>query len=374
MDDMEEAAARAPRRKRRLRKEIKWTLTAFGVVLALEYLVLPQLGGVRKSLHQVDHINLAYVVAGVVLEALALVAYAQLTYTVLPAGGPKRGKVLQIDLSSLAVSHVVPGGTAPGAALSYRLFTQEGVGGADAGFAIAMQGVGSAVVLNVIFWVALLISLFVRGYNPLYAVAAGAGVLLMGTFATVVILLTRGRHRAADTVRRLADRVPFLDGEQLGAAVQRVADRLQILAVQRDLLRRAVAWAAANWLLDAASLWVSIAAFGHLTSPIYVLVAYGLANILAVIPVTPGGLGVVEGVLAPTLAGFGVANPLLPVLLYRLWNFWLPIPVGGAAYVSLRFSGEGWRQRLQDLRNEVVEAEHHVGMRLTDDGKPTSNT
>ena len=38
-------------------------------------------------------------------------------------------------------------------------------------------------------------------------------------------------------------------------------------------------------------------------SPVDLLVAYGLANILAVIPITPGGLGVVEGVLIPTLVG-----------------------------------------------------------------------
>ena len=43
-----------------------------------------------------------------------------------------------------------------------------------------MQGVGSAVVLNVLFWLALLVSLFIHGYNPLYAVAGGAGVVLMG--------------------------------------------------------------------------------------------------------------------------------------------------------------------------------------------------
>jgi len=362
---------RAPRRKRRLRKEVKWTLSAFVIVIVLEYVVLPELGGARKSFHQIDHINLAYVFAGVLLEAAALLAYTQLTKTVLPADGPKRGRILQINLSSLAVSHVVPGGTAPGAALSYRLFTEEGVRGADAGFALAMQGVGSAVVLNVIFWLALFVSLFTHGYNPLYAVAAGAGVLMMGTFAAAVILLTRGRHRAVDLVHRLADKVPFLDGDQLASAVQRVADRLAVLYVQKDLLRRAIAWAAANWLLDAASLWVSIAAFGKFASPIDVLVAYGLANILAVIPVTPSGLGVVEGVLVPTLAGFGVKSPLLPVLLYRLWNFWLPIPVGGAAYLSLRFSDVGWIQRLRDLRNEVVEeTQHGTVMPFDEMGRP----
>jgi uncharacterized protein (TIRG00374 family) len=285
-----------------------------------------------------------------------LVAYAQLTRAVLPPPPPSRGKLLRIDLSTLALSHVVPGGTAGGAALGYRLLTQEQVSGADTGFALAMQGVGSAVVLNVLFWLALLISLFLRGYNPLYAIAAGAGVLLMTTFAVVVVLLTRGHRRLVDGVRRIGTSIPFIDAERLADAVDRFANRLRTFTAQPQVLRRAIVWAALNWLFDAASLWVCVAAFHTLISPVYLLVAYGLAYILAVIPITPGGLGIIEGVLVPTLVGFGVPNKaiaLLAVLIYRFFNFWLPIPVGGLCYLSLRFSGEGWRQRLRHVSDSA---------------------
>ena len=74
-------------------------------------------------------------------------------------------------------------------------------------------------------------------------------------------------------------------------------------------------------------------------SPIDLWVAYGLANVLAAIPITPAGLGVVEGVLIPTIVGFGVPHgqAILAVLAYRLVNFWVPIPIGGAAYASLQW-------------------------------------
>jgi len=252
------------------------------------------------------------------------------------------------------MSHVVPGGSAPATALSYRLLTESGVEGPDAGFALATQGLGSAVVLNAIFWAVLLISLFIHGYNPLYLVAAGVGVVLIGAFAAVVLLLLEGRDRAVEVVHRLADKLPFLDGDRTAALIRRIADRMRTLVADRELLRRAVGWAAANWLLDAASLWVFIAAFGRLISPIDLLVAYGLANILAVIPITPGGLGVIEGVLIPTLSGFGLDKGVatVAVLSYRLVNFWFPIPVGGGCYLSLRLeSVHGFRQRLQEVRN-----------------------
>jgi len=70
-------------------------------------------------------------------------------------------------------------------------------------------------------------------------------------------------------------------------------------------------------------------------------VAYGLANVLAAIPITPSGLGAVEGALIPTLVWFHVptATAIFGVLAYRLVNFWLPVPAGALAYLSLRATG-----------------------------------
>ncbi|HTZ10690.1 MAG TPA: YbhN family protein [Acidimicrobiales bacterium] len=327
----------APRRRRRIPREVRWGVTALAVAI-VGYFLLPDLAGARRDLNQLARVRVPYLVAGVVLEAAALCAYAELTRTVLPGHAVRRSRLLRIDLSSLAVSHVVPGGTAPGTGLAYRLLVDTGVPGADAGFALAMQGVGSAVVLNALFWSALVVSIFLHGFNPLYGVAAGVGVVLMAAFAGSVLLLLRGRHWAVDAVRRMADHIPFLNGDSVARGVENLATRLQQLVDQPVLLRRAVVWAVANWLLDASCLWVFIAAFGKLVSPIDLMVAYGLANVLAVIPITPSGLGVIESVLIPTLVGFGVPSnkAILAVLGYRLVNFWLPIPVGGIAYLSLR--------------------------------------
>ncbi|MGD0379938.1 MAG: YbhN family protein [Acidimicrobiales bacterium] len=352
---MEAGIEVAPRR-RRVRRQVKWGLYAVFLFLILEYLVLPQLAGARKSVNLLGKINVAYVIVGVILEAASLLAYSQLTHTVLHHEGPHRSRLLRVNLSSLSVSHIMPGGTAPGTAVAFRLLMQSGVSGADAGFALGMQGVGSALVLNAILWLALLVSVFIHGYSALYAVAAGAGVVLMGLFAGLVLALTRGRERSIETLRRWAAPVPFLDGDKLAVQAHRVAERLGQFLAEPQLLTRAIAWAAAFWLLDAASLFVFIAALGKIVSPIDLLVAYGLAQVLAVIPITPSGLGVIEGVLIPTLVGFGVPREtaILGVLGYRLVNFWLPIPVGGIAYLSLRFSGEGWGQRLRHAREEVA--------------------
>jgi uncharacterized protein (TIRG00374 family) len=323
------------------------------LALIIEYLVVPQLAGPRKVAHLLTQVNPFLLLAGVGLEAGALVCYAQLTRTVLP-GGDKLGlgTLQRIQLSTLSVSHCAPGGSATGTALGYRLMTQAGVPRSDVGFALAMQGIGSAVVLNVILWLALIVSIPVWGFSPVYLTAAGVGVVLLGLAGVLMFLLTRGEQWVGMRLERMTSRLPFVDGTAVRRFFEQVAARLQEVGQQRRVLLRAFLWAGANWLLDAASLAVFLGAFGHWVNPDDLLVAYGLANVLAVIPITPGGLGVVEATLTSVLVGFGTPRgvAITGVIVYRLVNFWLPIPLGGLAYLSLQVNPGGSLERGEHAR------------------------
>ena len=368
------ASPEQPRRGARLRQwwrspPFRWTVAIIILFFILEYLLLPDLANARRSLALLGRVNVVGLLVAVGLEVISLLAYAELTHTVLSPGAPRRTVLFRVNMSSLAVSHVVPGGTAAGTAVGYRLLTELDVPSGAAAFGLATQGVGSAVVLNVIFFLALLISIPLTGYNPLYGFAAILGVILIGLFAGTVVLLTRGQRAALERLHGWAKKVPFVNADKLTSLVQTIADRLEILLRDRALLVHALEWAAANWLFDAASLWVFILAFDHVVSPIDLLVAYGLANILAVIPITPGGLGVVEGVLITTLIGFHVpkAIAILGVLSYRLVNFWLPIPGGGIAYLSLRFAREdnARSEASDELPSHDERARHRILRRHT---------
>ena len=101
---------------------------------------------------------------------------------------------------------------------------------------------------------------------------------------------------------------------------------------------RALAFAAANRMLDYAALVASLYAVGARARPSMVLLAYVIALGLALIPITPGGLGFVEAGLTTilVLAGVSTDQAVLGTLLYRLISFWLPIPIGALAWA-------GWR-------------------------------
>jgi uncharacterized protein (TIRG00374 family) len=335
-------------------RPLRHGITLFIVLVFVEYVAIPSFlhSKARSSLSQLGRVNFFWLLGGVALEAAALVAYARLTQSVLPKDGPSLSKILRIDLSTLAVSHVIPGGTAGGTGLGYRLLTSSGVSGADAGFALATQGIGSAVVLNAMLWTALVISIPLHGFNSAYVTVALVGAVLLAAFGFLVLSLTRGQDRAAAALGAVARRTPWVTEEQMQNLVERLSTRLKTLGSDRQLLEHAVLWAAANWLFDAASLWAFVAAYGHVTSPIDLFVAYGVANILAAVPLTPGGLGIVEAVAATTLIGFRVPAGVawLGVISWRLFNFWLPIPVGAGAYLSLRVRrGAGLHERRQAL-------------------------
>ncbi|MFV0258160.1 MAG: YbhN family protein [Acidimicrobiales bacterium] len=309
-------------------------LLAFALVIHL--FVIPQIGGVRKALSVIGSVNSWYLLGAVVLEMSCLLAYARLIQLLLPADQrPSLGVSFGTVMASTGVSHVVPGGAATTAAVNYRLLSRAGVAPHALSAALGLQAIGSAVVLNAILWLALTVSIPISGFHPVYATAATVGAVLIGVFSAAVVNMLRHRTRLADRVSALVGRLPRLSGDRVREIIIGLADQLRLLAADRHLLRLVVGLAAANWLLDAAALWLMLAAFGHRPGVVGVLVAYGLANVLAAIPVSPGGLGVIEAVLIPTLVGFGTprAEASIGVVAYRLINFWLPIPLGALSYV-----------------------------------------
>ena len=341
-----------PRRFRPFRFTLK--LLAFvTIVYFATYAVVP---GVREAAGKLRAVNPALLGFGLFLELSALFAYTLLTRAALGDEAHKisRARLFRIQMSTKALSSIVPGGSAAGSALGYRLMTLSGVHGPDAGFALATAGLGSAVVLNVIFWIALTVSIPIRGVNPGYTTAAVAGIVLMLIASGIVFGLMEGQGRA-ERILRWAARHLRLSEDRAAAGVRHIGLRLEDLAGDRRLLGRVLGWAAANWMLDAAALWVFLRAFGASTDIDALIVAFGLVNVLAVIPIMPGGLGIIDGGLPIALVGFGLTKgtAVLGTATYRLAQFFFPIVLGGILYASLRVGP--WsihrRERLRRLRD-----------------------
>ena len=93
-----------------------------------------------------------------------------------------------------------------------------------------------------------------------------------------------------------------------------------------------------RWLFDYGTLLAALAGVGARPRPSLVLLAFAVAQILAQIPATPGGLGFVEAGLTATLklAGVSAGAAVVSTFAYRFFSYWLPMPAGAIATVVHR--------------------------------------
>ena len=345
-------------------KPLRRGVVIFIVLLIVEYLVVPELVGASKDLYLLGQVDAFWLAAGVIFEAWSLFCYGLLTQAMLPPGAhnPGLSRLFRIDLAAAAVAHVIPAGTLGSAAVGCNLFTAEGIKGRDAAVMMAAKGLGSTVVLNVLLWLSLVISVPLAGFHPIYVTVAIISAVLMFAVGALVFGFIRGAKRASRILHFVGDRTPGLSGDRLEQALVDAASSLSAIARNRRTLVMSLTWATLNWLLDAASLWCFVAAFGRFVNPVELFAAYGIANVAGALPLTPAGLGVVDSVAPLLLVSFGVTRSVatLGVLGWRLVNFWLPIPAGAIAYVSLKLPrGAGpraWRAAMSAFMARPAQA------------------
>lgn len=319
----------------------KWLLAvASALVLAVlvPWVIVPQYSSAVQTLGSLEQISLPLVLLACILELSSLLAYSALTASVLGPGSPSYFTLLRIDLADLGVNHVVPGGGATAAAVRFKLLQRAGTRPAEALTGAAIEITGSNLVLAVTFAVGLLLSLTTISANAYYRTASVAALAgLLGT-GLGIWFLTHSTDSAIRIARATVRHLPVVSEEAVENFLRVMAQEIIQLARNPRKMGMDFLLASANWLLDAAALWVLIAAFGHNLGIGPLLTVYGVGSILAMLPLTPGGLGIVEGVMVPALIGFGTPAgiALLGVIGWRLIEFWLPIPLGALAYISLR--------------------------------------
>lgn len=242
-----------------------------------------------------------------------------------------------------AFNRITPGGGATGTALQAKLL-------ADAGYDLTSVASGltatsllitcAVFVLPVFSLPAILAGVTVPG-SLADAAWVGAVVFAVIAFAGTAVLhrarpiqaLGDGLQRIVNRFRTRRHKPPIQD---LGARLLRERD------VLRDTIGShwaiAVTTAVARWLFEYFGLLVALQAIGAHVEPTLVLLAFTTAELLGMLPFTPGGLGFVEAGLTGTLALAGVraSDAVLATLVFRLVSFWIPLPIGLVCAVVYR--------------------------------------
>ena len=316
--------------------------------VAFLYFVLPKLAGVGTAVHRIEHGDRWWIAIGVLLRA-ALVR--RLRGAVSRGVRPRGGRIgwresYQITMAGLAATRLFAAAGAGGVALTAWALRRSGMEPR----LVACRMVAFMVLLYAVYAGSLLIDgiglatgLFPGGGSfaitivpaivaAVLLAAVGAVAMLPGDVERRLGRWASGSGRVAHWVAR-AVTVPALAASGVRTAID--------LIRSRDVgLLGAVAW----WGFDISVLWAMFHAFGSPPPFTVIWMAYFVGMLGNLLPL-PGGLGGVEGGMIGAFVAFGVDFHLavLAVLSYRAISFWLPTPLGAAAYLQLRRTVARWR-------------------------------
>jgi uncharacterized protein (TIRG00374 family) len=334
-EEVERGERERPRRP--LRRTVFW-LAVTGVSL---YLVAPSVLEVAGSWSDLDELAPWWFAVMAALQAAALVSLWELQRLAMRVHAWR--PVIASQLAGNALAKIAPGGGAMGAALQYKMLVQSGVGRAR-----AVSGLTAANLLTFAAVLALpLLALpaIIRGVVPrslLEATIAGLIVFCIA-FALGALLLTRdgALESVGRAIQQLRNRLRRRSAPLTGLPARLVHERDRILATVEMHWKRALAATIGRWAFDYATLLAALAAVGSTPRPTVVLIAFCAAVLLAQVPITPGGLGFVEAGLTATLAlaGVAAADAVLATLAYRLFSYWLLLPLGFLGAVLHRRAG-----------------------------------
>ena len=304
------------------------------------YGLAPQLLDMWDTVPRLRSVSILWFLVMIALESGSYACAWALTRVALPQVSWFVAGTAQ--LVSNAVAKVVPGGAAIGGATGFRMLSVSGVDRGSAGAALTANAIISNGVLFCLPMVALLGSIVGAPVpNGLDRVAWGGALLFVVLFLFGYTLVRHDRP-----LRMFGDFLERVSRPVLRRLHRSGGPTADGLVLQRDEMvaglgarwKRALLAAVGNWLLDYFALVAALMAVGVRPRLSLVLLAYGASALLAMIPLTPGGLGFVEAGLTAMLVLSGVpsAEALLATLAYRVVSYWLPLPAGLLAQLLFR--------------------------------------
>ena len=329
--------------------QIARTVASVVLVVGIFWGVLPKVadvGEVWSTVVQMSWLEIATLSAVAVWN---LVSYWIVLMAVLPGLSLRRAAA--VNLAGGAVSNTIPGGGAVAVGVTYGMLTSWGFSRAAVALSVLVSGIWNTFVKLGLPVVALALLVVQQRASTSLMVAAGAGVAVLCAAVAVYAAILRSPAMAERTgdllgrgvsqLRRVVRRGPV---NHWGPAA------VQFRAQTIDLLRtRWVVVTVASLLSHLALYLVLLLTLRHVgvseaeVSWVAALGAFAFVRLLSALPITPGGLGVVELGLgaALVLAGGDREQVVAAVLVYRALTFLPAIPLGALTYLGWRRTAAG---------------------------------
>lgn len=293
-----------------------------------------ELSGVSAFITQ---LRWQWLALGAVAETASFVALACVARLLLRAGEVRAhlGRVTAITFAGSSIQAALPVGAAFAGVYLFRQYQLVGADDVLAGWVVVATATVTFATLAALAGVGL--SMAASTGTTFDLVGAIVAVLVV---ALLVVLAWANRarvYRTADKLVAAFEKRSHRHAGQLSEPVGVALERMRAVAPTRSEWAQAALAGVASWLADCSCLAGAFLAVGAPVPWRGLLLAYCGGQLAVNLPITPGGLGVVEGSLTVALVAFGggKAPTVAAVLLYRLISFWLPLPVGAGCWLEL---------------------------------------
>jgi uncharacterized protein (TIRG00374 family) len=348
-------------------KRILLAAASLAIIVATFVYFLPTIANYGEVWGVVKQLSWERILALLAATALNLVTFAPPWMVALP--GLTFLQAFTVTQASTALSIVVPGGIAAGVAGSYGILRAWGFSGRAVARAITLTGLWNQF-LNLTFPIVAVFLLAITGESTAaLATIAFVGVAILGVVVTGFVLILFSPRLAEDIGDVAARFVNWaLRKIRRGPVAWDGASFERFRREAGDLLER-------RWhLLTVASLAGQLTVFVLLlvslraldvpsseVNAVEAFAAWSVARLVGSIPITPGGIGVVELALTGTLVGFGGNNAgvVAAVLVYRFLTAVPTLLLGlGAAFTIRRRTPPG----AMTAETAPVESSEHLRM------------
>lgn len=289
---------------------------------------------------EISRLNVSWLLAAIAFEIASFVSFGALQRRLLACGDVdidlRYATVLSLAAGAIADS--LPAGPAFSSLYAFRQYRRRGADDALAGWALLATLVCAALSLALLATAGVLLA--TRESAAYDLVGVTFGVLGLAAVADAVVWQRRWLGRVMVAVLKRSRRIVGHPRREAVVVVEDVLGRLASVHLTWRDLGATIAAGLGNWAFDCACLACSFLAVGAGVPWRGLLLAYGAGQLAANLPITPGGLGVVEGSITIALVAFGGVeiSTVAAVLCYRIVSFWGYLPVGWSAWAAIALS------------------------------------
>lgn len=310
---------------------------------------LPSFASYGDVADELKTVELKIAIALAVVAAANLVTPAAVHKASVPGLG--LASAVKADWTTSAITNTIPGGSALAVGMTWTMYRSWDIDRRAIARSVVVTGVWDTFVK---FGTPLLALVWLSSERPVGAGLVQATVIGCCMFTVVLGLgaaLLAGPSTAA-RIGRLLDRLPFL-GDQWPRRLGQL--RVDTVGLLRERWRSLTFWTVAGHANFYLLLLLCLRAVGvgaDSLTPAAVLAAFAFGRLVTAIPLTPGGLGVMEVGLTGALSAVGdttEAALIAAVLIFRFCTFFLPIPLGAASWLAWTARRRGPDKRDPDM-------------------------